>query len=153
MNLEKPGRYVLRYLFSEYKKGPSVIYPINEIVKKYAVDAVALSDYLLEKGWIRERWIYAGNEVACRITITGIERIDPAYFRKKVDQIIAGLASAGSPRALLEILEFNIEEYAIASDFVNQLERLGLVKIQNPDNTITVELTNAGRRYYAKKLG
>lgn len=153
MNLEKPARYVLRYLFAEYKKGPSVIYPINEVVRKFGVDPVDLSDYLLDKGWIRERWIYAGDDVACRITIKGIERIDRVYFRNKVDQIISGIASAGSSKALLEILEFNIEEYAIASDFVNQLERLGLVKIQNPDNTITVELTDAGRKYHEKKMG
>ena len=151
MNLEKAARQTLKYLFSEYKKGPSVLYPINGISKKYGVDPVALSDYLLENFWIRECWVYSSNVVACRITIEGIEKIDPIYVRIKLEQIIGGLAEAGSSKALLEILEFKIEEFSIALDLVNQLERLGLVKIDNPNNTIVVELTDAGWKYYEKR--
>jgi len=153
MNLEKAARQTLRYLFTEYKKGPSVIYPINAISKKYGANPIALSEYLLDNSWIRECWIYSANIVACRITIEGIEKIDPIYVRTKLEQVIGGLADAGSSKALLEILEFKIEEFSIALDLVNQLERLGLVKIQNPKNSIVVELTDSGWKYYEKRSG
>lgn len=151
IDFDKAARQTLRYLYSEYKKGPSVIYPINSIAKKYGVDPVALSDYMTEQQWIRECWVYSGNVVACRITIKGIEKIDPVYVQDKLDQIIGGLAEAGSSKALLEILEFNIAEFSIASDIVNQLQNLGLVRINNTNHTMRVELTEAGRRYHEKK--
>lgn len=153
MNLDKAARQALKYLFSEYKKGPSVRYPINGISKKYGVDPVALSEYLLENFWIRECWIYSGNIVAARITIKGIEKIDPIYVRNKLDVIIDGLANAGRSKPLLEILELKIEEFTIASDLVNELESLGLVKIQNPNHSIVVELTEEGYKHYEKKSG
>jgi len=150
-DFEKPARQTLRYLFSEYKKGPNVIYPINAIAKKYGVDPVALSEYMADQQWIRECWVYSGNVVACRITISGIEEVDPVYVQDKVEQIIGGLADAGSSKALLEILEFKISEFTIASDLVNQLQSLGLVQINNSNNTIRIELTDTGRRFHEKK--
>lgn len=150
MHFEKPSKEVLKYLFSEYLKGPSVIYRINRIAKKYAVNAVALSDYLLDNQWIRERWIYPGDVVAARITIRGIEEIDPVYVRSKLAQVIGGLADAGGSKDLLEILEFRIEEYSITLDLVKQLEILGLVAAHHLQNTIVVELTDKGRAFYEK---
>jgi len=153
LNLEKPARSVLRYLFSEYKKGPSVLYPINEICKKYDVDPVVLSNFLLEKSLIRECWTYSNNTVACRITIKGIETIDPVYVRDRLDRIIGGLADAGQSRALLEILEYDLKDFPIVSDLVNQLESLGLVKIHNLNHVITVELTAAGLKHNERRKG
>lgn len=153
MNPEKLDLLLLRYLFVAYKKGPSVIYPINDICAKYNADPIRASDHLIEQGLIRERWIYSGNEVACRITIQGIEKIDPIYVRTKLEQIIGGLADSGNSRALLEILENKIEEFSIASDFVNELSRLGLVKISNPNKSIVVELTPTGWQYYERGKG
>lgn len=150
MSIEKPVREVLKYLFSEYLKGPSVIYTINRITKKYGADAVALSDYMLDKQWIRERWVYPGNVVACRITIRGIEEIDPGYVRSKLAQVIGGLMEAGGSKDLLEILEFRIEEYPITLDLVKQLEALGLVEVHHLHNTIVIELTDKGRMFYEK---
>ena len=136
MKIERPARHTLQYLFNEYKKGPGVIYAINSIVKKFGVDPIVFSDYLLENGWIRERWIYSENVVACRITIAGIEKVDPIYVRAKMDQIVGTLMNSGSPMPLQSILEQRIEDFSITSDFVNQMERLGLINIKNPDNTI-----------------
>lgn len=147
MKLDRPSRLTLQYLFSEYKKGPGVVYSINSTVKKFGTDPIALSEYLLEHGWIRERWIYSENVVACRITIAGIEKIDPIYVRAKMDQIIGALITAGRSLPLLEILEQRIEDFSIASDFVNQMERLGLIRIANPGNSIVVELTDLGWKY------
>jgi len=147
MKLDRPARLTLQYLFSEYKKGPAVVYSINGTVKKSGIDPIVLSEYLLEKGWIRERWIYSENVVACRITIAGIEKIDPIYVRTKMDQIVGTLVTAGSSLPLLDILEQRIEDFSIASDFVSQMERLGLVKITNPGNSIVVELTDLGWKY------
>jgi hypothetical protein len=138
-------------LFSEYKKGPSVLYPINSAADKQHVDPLALSNYLLDQGLIRERWIYSSNTVACRITIAGIHKVDPQYVRTWVDQILGNLLRAGGARQLLEVLEHNVAEFSIASDIVNQMERLGFVAISNPDNSILVTLTAKGQTFAEQK--
>ncbi len=150
MIIEKAGRETLRYLFAEYQKGPSVPYTINAITDKLGVSAVEVSDYLLMFSWIRERWIFPNNEVCCRITIRGIEEIEPVYVRHKLQQIIGGLGRAGGSESLLEILEYNLPEYPIAVDLIAQLEELSLVKITHPHNNIVIELTPNGWQYYEK---
>jgi hypothetical protein len=150
MNFEKPARETLRYLFSAYLKGPSAIYPIIPVTKKYRLDAIKFSDYLLDNHWIRERWVYRNDIVACRITIRGIEQIDPAYVRQKLQQVIGGLGEAGGSRNLVDILEVKLEEYSISLDLVKQLESLGLIKICHPKNDIVIELTEQGKKYYEK---
>ena len=150
MTLEKASKETLRFLFSEYLKGPAVIYTINNVAKRFDVDVVELSDYLLDNSFIRERWVYPGNIVACRITIKGIEEIDPVYVRDKLRQVIGGLGDAGGIKELIDILSYKIEEYSIALDIVKQLENLGFVKIRHPKSSIIVELTEEGRKYYEK---
>src|SRR5215510_13502641 len=114
MTLEKAARETLHYLFAEYLKGPAVNYTINGIAKRLHVDAVELSEYLLAKGWIRERWIYSEDVVGCRITIKGVEEIESAWVRERLRQVIGGLAEAGGSKDLLEILQQRIEDYSIA---------------------------------------
>jgi hypothetical protein len=150
MDLEKAGKDSLRFLFHEYLKAPTVVYSLAPITKRYRVDAVTLSDYLLEKGWIRELWVYPDDTAGCRITIKGIEEIYPVYVREKLEQLIGGLEKAGGSRSLLDILEGDIEEYAIAVDFVHQLETLGFVKVYHPKDTIVIELTPEGRKFYER---
>src|SRR5687768_2627198 len=118
MSFERSARQILKYLFAEYLKGPSVIYTITDIAKKHHVDAVELSDYLLANGWIRERWVYPGNQVSCKITIKGIEEIAPAYVRERLRQMIGGLGESGGSKALIEVLEHKLSEYSIALDMV-----------------------------------
>lgn len=150
MSLERATRQTLKYLFSEYQKGPAVMYPINDIAKKHHIDAVELSDYMMEKGWIKERWVYPGNKVSCKITIQGIEEIAPAYVRERLRNMIGGLGESGGSKALIEILEQKLQEYSIAMDMVRQLEQLGLIEVRHPDDTIVVELTDEGRKYYER---
>jgi hypothetical protein len=150
MTIQKIAREVLRYLFSEYQKGPAVIYNITPITKKYNADPVAVTDYLIEQSWIRERWVYPDNAVACKITIKGIEEIDHVYVRAKLRQLIGGLGEAGGKKELMEVLAFNIQEYSIAMDIVRQLETMGLIKILHPKDTIIIELTEEGKSYYEK---
>ena len=148
MTLEKIARETLRYLFSQYQKGPAVLYSIRPITDKYAVDPVELTDYLQILGFIREPWTYPDNSVACKITIRGIEEIEPAYVREKLRQLIGGLGQAGGARELTEILEHNLQEYSISLDLVRQLETLGFIRILHPINTIVIELTEQGKRFY-----
>jgi hypothetical protein len=145
---EKPLREILRHLFAAYLKGPSAIYPINKITKRYKIDPVEATDVLLALQWIRERWVYAGNVVACRITIRGIEEIDPVYVRTKLSQLIGGLAKSGGSRELIDILENKLSEYSIALDLVRQLEAMGLVRLRHPKDTIVIELTEKGKTFY-----
>jgi hypothetical protein len=148
MNLEKIAKETLRYLFHEYQKGPTVIYSIAPVSKKFKVNAVELSDYLLERGLIRERWIYPDDSVGCRITMKGIEEVDPAFVREKLSWMIGGLMDAGGSRPLLDILEFRIAEYSVALDIVKQLEALRLVVLRHPKNSIVIEITEDGRRFF-----
>jgi hypothetical protein len=53
----------------------------------------------------------------------------------------------------MEILQFRIEEYAIAFDMVQQLESLGLVKSRHPNDVIIVELTDEGWNITKKDRG
>lgn len=130
-----------------------MLYPINEICRKVDVDPVELSNYLLDKSWIRECWTYSNNIVACRITIKGIESIDPVYVRERLDSIIGGVADAGQSKSLIEILEYDLKDFPIAMDLVNRLESLGLVKIHNANHVIMVELTAAGLKHNERRKG
>lgn len=150
MILEKAAREALTYLFSEYLKGPAVIYSINKISRKYRIDPVEFSDYLSDNGWIRERWIYENGDVACKISIVGIEQVNPVYVREKLRQLIGGLGEAGGAKPLINILEHKIEQYSIALDTVRQLEQLGLIEIRHPKDSIVIQLTEEGQRCYRK---
>lgn len=127
-----------------------MIYTINGVTDRYRANAVEVSDYLLKNSWVRERWVYEGDIVGCRITIKGIEEVDPVYVREKLRQVIGGLGDAGGTKELMEILAYKIEEYSIALDIVKQLETLGFVKIRHPKSSIVVELTEEGKKYYEK---
>ena len=83
----------------------------------------------------------------------GIETIDPEYVRERLDKIVSSLAESGSAKALLEILEYDLKDFPIALDLVNQLERLGMVKIHNPNNIVMVELTAAGIKHNVNRKG
>jgi DNA-binding MarR family transcriptional regulator len=151
MTMEKAARDVLRYLFAEYLKGPALVYSTASVTRKYSkIDPVELSDYMLMFEWIRERWIHPDNTFACRITMRGIEEINAAYVREKLRQVIGGLGAAGGARPLVDILEYKLEEYSIALDLIRQLEGMGFVAIRHPQNTIVIELTEKGKRYYEK---
>lgn len=150
MPLQKASHEVLRYLFHEYQKAPTVSYAIDTIAKRLKVDVVELSDYMLANEWIRERWVYSNNEVSCRITIRGIEEVAPAFVREKLHQLVGTLGESGGSKSLMEILQFRIEEYAIAFDMVHQLELLGLVRSTHLKDAIVVELTDEGWKYYQK---
>jgi hypothetical protein len=148
--MQKLAREVLKYLYAEYLKGPSVLYNISAIAKRDNASPVALSDYLLENLWIRDRWIYQNGDVTCKITIKGIEEVDPAYVRMKLKQVIGGLGHAGGRSELTSLLEINISEYSVVMDIIKQLDNLGLIKIVRPENNIVVELTELGWVYYEK---
>ncbi|HEY0740003.1 MAG TPA: hypothetical protein VGD40_01025 [Chryseosolibacter sp.] len=150
MPLERASKETLRYLLTEYLKGPAVPYNITAVARRHNILPGALSDYMMEQGWIRDRWLYQNGDVTCRITIKGIEEIDPAYVRTKLRQVIGGLGEAGGRKQLTELLEIKISEYSITMDIVKQLDGLGFIRIHHPENTIVIELTEAGWKYYEK---
>lgn len=150
MIYDKAARETLRYLFSEYLKAPAVVFSIGEIIRKHRLDGAAFTDYLVERKWIREPWIYSNNDVTCRITVSGIEEINPEYVRNKLRQLVGGLGESGGSQPLLEILQFKIEEYAIALDVIRQLETIGLVHTRQDNHNIVVSLTDQGWRFFEK---
>jgi hypothetical protein len=150
MSIERASRDTLRYLLQEYLKGPAVPYNISGIAKRHNILPGALSDYMMENGWIRERWIYQNGEVTCKITIKGIEEVDPVYVRTKLRHVIGGLGEAGGSKELTELLQIKISEYSITMDIVKQLDAMGFIRILHPNNSIVVELTEEGWKYYEK---
>jgi hypothetical protein len=88
--MEKVSKAVLRYLFQEYLKAPNISYTINAIAKSYKTDPVAVSEYLQERKWIREPWVYQDDVVTCRITVEGIEEINPVFIRNKLKGLLGG---------------------------------------------------------------
>lgn len=148
MTLEKISLETLRYLFAQYLKGPAVVYSINQVTDKSKFTAEEVSDHLLASEWIRERWMFPDNKVTCKITIKGIEAINPVYVRAKLRQIIGGLGEAGGSKELLAILENNLKEYSVALDIVRQLETMGYIRIRHVNNNLLIELTNDGRAFY-----
>ena len=150
MSIEKSAKDTLRYLYAEYLKGPAILYNIAFIAKRDGIDPIALSDYLLENVWIRDRWIYQNGDISCKITIKGIEEVDPVYVRAKLKQVIGGLGERNGKSDLTNLLEKNISEYSIIMDIIKQLDMLGLIKISHSGATIVVELTDEGRNYYEK---
>jgi hypothetical protein len=148
VNFEKPGREALRFLFTEYLKAPAATHSIDHVAKKLKVDTDELGDYLLSHGWVMD--LYTGSTVACRITIKGIEEIDPIFVREKLKQVIGGLGEAGGSKELIDILSFRIEEYSLTMDIVRQLENLGLIEVGHRKDSIVIQLTEKGRRSYHK---
>ncbi len=149
--MDKIARSTLRYLFREYLKAPIVPYSINPVTDSFGADASAVSDYLAERNWIREKWVSVDRRVSCRITIAGIEEINPGYLETKLARIVRGLAAAGGTRDLMEIFESRIDEYAIALDIVYELEKLELVKLYYQGRDIIVELTDRGWAHLYRK--
>ena len=149
--MEKVSKAVLRYLFQEYLKGPTVLYSINGITDLFKSDAVAVSNFMMDKQWIRETWVHQNNIVMCRITVVGIEEINPAFIHNKLQYLIDGLVKAGGRKSLTEIFQNKIEEYAIALDIVYQLEKLEFVTLVHENGTIDVALTTQGRHYTEKQ--
>ena len=148
--MEKVSKAVLRYLFHQYVKGPSVHYSINTITDEYKADPIAVSDFMLDRQWIREPWTHQNNVVTCRIAVLGIEEINPLFVHNRIKSLVAGLVAAGGRKNLSEIFQNNIGEYAIALDIVGQLERLQLVTIGHEGGTIDVALTEEGWNYLDK---
>jgi len=149
--MEKVARATLRYLFQEYLRGPSVSYAINHITDSYKADTVEVANYLSERNWIRELWVYQNNQVTCRITVPGIEEINPVFIHNKLKKLISGLVSEGGRRSLMDIFKNKIEEYSIALDIVYQLEKLKLVNIIHNHGEIDIELTPHGWKFFEKK--
>jgi hypothetical protein len=149
--MEKVARAVLRYLFQEYLKAPNISYTINTITTNYKADPVAVSEYLQEKKWIREPWVYQNNVVTCRITVEGIEEVNPVFIRNQLRGLIGGLVEHGGRKSLMGIFEKNIEAYSIALDIVYQLEKLGLILIIHTAGEINIELTAYGWQFFEKK--
>lgn len=149
--MDKVARATLRFLFQKYLEAPSVSYAINHITDSYKADAVEVVNYLSEKGWIREQWVYQNNQVTCRITVAGIEEINPTYIHNKLKKLISGLVSEGGRKSLMAIFQHKIEEYSIALDIVYQLEKLQLVNIIHDRGEINVELTPFGWKFFEKK--
>ena len=149
--MEKVARATLRFLFQEYLRAPSVSYAINHVTDSYKADAVEVANYLSERNWIREMWVYQNNQVTCRITVPGIEEINPIFIHNKLKKLVSGLVSEGGRRSLMDIFQNKIEEYAIALDIVYQLERLKLVNIIHDQGEIHIELTAYGWKFFEKK--
>jgi predicted transcriptional regulator len=149
--MEKIARATLRHLFNEYLKAPAVLYTINHIIAPYKADPIEVSSYLAEKHWIRERWIYQNNLVACRITVAGIEEVNPAFIYTKLKRLMVGLLSAGGRRGLMEVFDNNLQEYVIALDIVFELQKLGLIEIIHHGGNIEIELTESGYKFAERK--
>ncbi|HEY0655733.1 MAG TPA: hypothetical protein VGD65_21510 [Chryseosolibacter sp.] len=150
MEIDRASRETLRYLLAEYLKGPAVPYSIKPIATKYSIPPSILSDYLLENGWIRDRWIYQNGDVTCKITIKGIEEVDAVYVRTKLRHVIGGLGASGGTKDLTDLLEIKISEYSITMDIIKQLENLGFIRVLHPESSIVIELTEQGWKYYEK---
>lgn len=149
--MEKVARATLRYLFQEYLRGPAVSYAINSITDSYRANAVEVANYLSERNWIREQWVYQNNHVTCRITVAGIEVIDPRYIHSKIRNLVNALVNEGGRKSLMAVYQHKIEEYAIALDIVYQLEKLSLVNIVHDRGEIHIELTSYGWKFFEKK--
>jgi hypothetical protein len=149
--MEKAARAVLRYLFHEYLKAPNISYTINPITTSYKANPVDVSEYLQQRKWIREPWVYQNNVVTCRITVEGIEEVNPIFIRNKLKSLIGGLIEHGGRKSLMGIFQKKIEEYSIALDIVYQLEKLGLIMIIHSAGEINIELTAYGWQFFEKK--
>ena len=117
----------------------------------HGADPIAVSQFLLEKNWIRERWIFQDNRVSCRITVAGIEEVDSIFIRNKLRRIIGSLVSAGGTKELKEIFENRLEEYAVNLDIVFQLEKLAMVNIVRREGSIFISLTEEGKAFFSRK--
>jgi hypothetical protein len=148
---DRVSKAVLRHLFQKYLEAPSVVYAINRVTDLSKSDPVEISNYMMEKNWVREVWVHQNNIVTCRITVHGIEEINPSFIQTKVKNLVTELIHGGGQKSLAEIFQHKIQEYAIALDIVYQLEKLGLITISPVKGVIHIELTEAGWKYSEKQ--
>jgi len=145
--MEKVAKAVLRYLFQQYQQEPAVIYSINGVTSLHKSDPVVVSDYLVERKWVREQWVYDNNTVRCRITIEGIEVVDPLFIHHRLKKLISALMDGEGRQSLMQLFHHNLAEYQIALDIVHEMTKRDLVTIHNIAGNIEVQLTSDGWRY------
>lgn len=124
-----------------------VLYEINVITSQHKADPIAVTNYMAEKNWIREQWIHQNDVVRCKITVEGMEEIDPSFIREKLRHVIGMLCNTGGKKSLTEMLQHKIEEYAIVLDIIYRLERMKLITIIHDYGRIDLVLTDSGWRH------
>jgi hypothetical protein len=144
--MDQVAKAILRYLFQNYQKAPNVLYSINSITDSYTSDPIAVSEYLSERKWIREQWTSDNNDVACRITVEGIQAIDPHFIQNRVKRIVTELTSIHGRLSLDQLFQNNIKEYAITLDVIHEMKERQLVSVHHTAGKIEVELTTEGWR-------
>lgn len=150
--IDRVSKAVLRHLFQKYLEAPTVVYAINRITDLSKSDAIEISTYMMEKNWVREVWVHQSKIVTCRITVQGIQEINPSFITIKVKKLVTELMRGGGKKSLAEIFQYNIQEYAIALDIVYRLEKSGFITMAPEKGVIHVELTAAGW-HHAERQG
>jgi len=134
---------VLEHLFAAYKENPGSIHVINDVCHHNGEDPVRVSDELKNEKLIKDRHIYPGNVVACRITWQGIRQIDNQYVEEKIKETLHGLKKAGGSGNIMKFMHLSDTHYQIGLDVKDELVSQGLATFETgsfQDNTIIMTL-------------
>jgi len=135
---------VLEHLFAAYKENPGSIHVINDMCHNNQEDPVKVSDALIEERLIKDRHIYPGSVVACKITLQGIRQIDRQYVEEKIQEALKGLEKAGGSGNIMKFMKLTDTHYQAGLDIKDELESRGLATFETgsfQDNTIIMSLS------------
>lgn len=154
MNLQNATKETLEFLFEGYKLNPTAIFDISEVVEKYGLPLDEFGNLLLGNGWVRNQR-FGGNSFSAQITLSGIEYINPGYFKSNLEQVVATLGLTGGSGSLMEALDFTEgKDFHRAFDLAKEFEHTGLFNqpIYLPGD-IQLQLSLRGFEFYNSEQG
>lgn len=147
MSLQKLNTETLQYLFDGYLNNPGAIYDITEIANKYNQNVHEYGSFLKERNWIKDgRFLPTTFE--CSISFDGIAVINPEYINDSCEKLLSTLATLGGQQSLMELLDFEPQQYQRARDIANFLRDSGVIEVIYTHNDSWVSFTEAGHDYY-----
>jgi predicted transcriptional regulator len=143
---------VLEYLFNGYiHYGGTGLFPINEISEKHGVDSAEIGKYLVSAGLVKHQQ-FRHDGFSAAISIQGIYKIKPQFLEDHTSTIVSFLGVNGNEwTSIMEILNFEHNDFQIAHDFANFLKNNDLIDAQFHHNDVLIKLTFQGQRFYEDK--
>lgn len=128
-NLNLAVSRVLHSFTEKYKADPNRMYDIGAILAEHGFNyaPIDFGKELQNLGYIKD-FQFSGPPFYAYITVSGIEKGDPDYFKHYQEQIIQHFCLMGNQTDdIMEILQFAPNHYQRARDIVNYLETNGIL--------------------------
>jgi len=148
MDLQAAVKESLQLLYDDYLTSPGSLSYIGEIAEKHEIGKHQLGKYMQEEGYIKDQ-AFLPTDFRCRITLIGINEIDPNYIPDMESKIISTLGTLGGRQDAFEVLDLEPKDDVRIRDIVSYLENKRMLEntMYGPQQII-IQLTLRGQQYY-----